>query len=74
LSKFTRRDRKCAACGVVLPTAAELAEMLDLPHSTVALKLKRAGISPVVYEGGRALYNGPQALAILVSAFRRPLR
>jgi hypothetical protein len=49
--------------------------MLEVPHSTVALKLKRAGVAPVTRgEGDRALYNGPQALGILVRGFRPALR
>jgi len=63
--------RACASCGMSLLRASELARLLDIPHSTVALGLKRAGLEAAVYEGERALYYGPLALEALTTKRRR---
>lgn len=47
-------------------TQAELSAVLDTPHSTVAARLRRAGVAVQGYEGERALYLAPVALRILL--------
>lgn len=58
--------KACPECGVVLLTAAELAGMLDKPHSTIALRLRKAGVGPVATEGARDLYLSAQVIPILI--------
>ncbi len=59
--------RLCPTCNTALVRASEIAEMLDLPHSTVALRLKSAGIEPAMHEGARALYVSAVALAAVLN-------
>ena len=47
-------------------TAAELAEILDIPHSTIARWLEKAGAAPLTFEGARALYACPAVLPMIL--------
>ena len=62
---------KCPTCGTVLMRVSELADMLDMPHSTVALRLKRAGAIACSREGARDLYNVAVVLPILLEGETR---
>jgi hypothetical protein len=46
----------CSKCHTVLMTCAELSELTGVPHSTVALRLRRSGLVPAAREGERELY------------------
>jgi len=58
--------RSCPCCGVVLVTQAELAAMLDMPHSTVGLRLRKLRVAPLVREGAREGYVAAQVLPLLI--------
>jgi hypothetical protein len=63
--------RKCRECGIALLTAAEISRMTDVPHSTVALRIEKAGLEPAHPKlGARQLWYAPLALAVVLKAER----